>query len=56
MWTASMKRERLALMRQMGICTRCQRGATKRYALCIRCRQKEAARWRRTRKAQQEAA
>lgn len=45
MWTSAHKSARLKLMRQMGICTRCQRGVTRKYALCLSCRRKETRRW-----------
>lgn len=50
MWGAAVQRARRKMLREAGICTRCQRGETRRYALCLACRLKETRRWHRRHK------
>lgn len=46
-WSPLVKRQRRQIMREAGICTRCQRGAADRFALCLKCRRSQTAYWHR---------
>ena len=48
--------ERYRHLRANGICTRCKRHETERFALCIRCRQSQAKAQRARMKRRKEAA